>query len=158
MFPTQVQTTAPRRLIALPHSGAYLEIGRTFEQLVTMLLSRGLWDQTQGMIGVYHDDPGSVPQADLRSHAGALVTADMAVPEGMEEVLIPGGRAAVMRHTGPYSGLKAAYDYLYGQWLPASGEDPADGPCYEVYLNSPSDTAPEDLQTDVYMPLRAAET
>lgn len=60
---------------------------------------------------------------------------------------------AAMLFTGPYSGLKAAYDYLYGDWLPSSGREMRDAPSYEVYLNSPMDTAPEDLLTEICVPL-----
>lgn len=56
---------------------------------------------------------------------------------------------AVMHCKGPYAGLKAAYDYLFGEWLPKSGEDPS----FEIYLNDPTDTALDDLLTDICVPL-----
>ncbi|MEX0337673.1 MAG: GyrI-like domain-containing protein, partial [Arenibacterium sp.] len=64
------------------------------------------------------------------------------------------GRHAVLRLKGPYSGVQAAYDHLYGQWFAASGEEPADAPPYELYLNTPMDTAPEDLITEIHAPLK----
>ncbi len=67
---------------------------------------------------------------------------------------LPGGETAVLRFKGHYSGLPAAYDYLYGTWLPQSGHDAADSPPYEFYVNSPMDTAPEDLLTDISVPLK----
>jgi AraC family transcriptional regulator len=60
----------------------------------------------------------------------------------------------VVTYKGPYSGLEAAYTALFGNWLPESGEEPADAPCYELYLNSPMDTAPEDLITEICLPLK----
>ncbi|MGB0905271.1 MAG: AraC family transcriptional regulator, partial [Mangrovicoccus sp.] len=71
----------------------------------------------------------------------------------LERLDLPAGRHGVLRYKGPYTGLKAAYEYLYGQWLPGSGETPAEFAVYEIYLNSPMDTAPEDLLTDICMPL-----
>ena len=67
---------------------------------------------------------------------------------------LPAGRHAVLTFTGPYAGLQAAYDQLFGIWLPQSGETPADSPVFEVYLNSPMDTAPTDLVTEICLPLR----
>ncbi len=55
---------------------------------------------------------------------------------------------------GPYSDLPSGYAQLFGQWLPASGEEAADSPAFEVYLNSPMDTAPDDLLTEICLPLR----
>jgi AraC family transcriptional regulator len=48
----------------------------------------------------------------------------------------------------------AAYDWLYGQWLPSSGREAADAPVFEDYLNSPRDTLPTELRTDIYLPLK----
>ena len=72
---------------------------------------------------------------------------------GLAILALPGGRAAVARHRGPYAELEAAYAWLYRDWLPASGQEPADHPCFELYLNDPRRTAPADLLTDVCLPL-----
>ncbi|MFZ1481646.1 MAG: GyrI-like domain-containing protein [Paracoccaceae bacterium] len=61
---------------------------------------------------------------------------------------------AVLAFKGPYAGLPAAYDQLFGIWLPQSGEEPADSPVFELYLNTPMDTAPEQLLTEICMPLK----
>jgi AraC family transcriptional regulator len=45
-------------------------------------------------------------------------------------------------------------EWLYGSWLPQSGREPGDAPCLEEYLNSPRDTAPTELLSDIYLPLR----
>ncbi len=115
---------------------------------------RNLWYEARGMVGVYYDDPSSVKPADLRSHAGVAVGNALPLPEGLEDVRLPGGKTAVLRFKGHYSGLPAAYDYLYGVWLPQSGEEAADSPSYEFYVNSPMDTVAEDLLTDISVPLK----
>ena len=78
----------------------------------------------------------------------------MPINAPLVEVTLPAGRLAVLTFTGPYAGLPAAYDQLMGIWLPQSGEVPADAPIFEVYLNSPMDTAPEALVTEVCLPLQ----
>jgi AraC family transcriptional regulator len=94
-----------------------------------------------------------VAPADLRSHAAfEMKGGEIAAP--LEQVTLKGGRHAVLTYTGPYAGLPAAYDQLYSVWLPASGEEPADSPTFEVYRNSPMDTAPDDLVTELYLPLK----
>jgi len=64
------------------------------------------------------------------------------------------GAYAVRRYKGPYANMKAAYQWLYGTWLPNSGRDAADAPGLEEYLNSPRDTAPGDLLTEIWLPIR----
>ena len=89
----------------------------------------------------------------LHSHAGVGVGPAFEMPENLEDVQVPDGRMAVMHYKGPYAGLKAAYDYLYGEWLPKLGEEMREAPSYEVYLNDPTDTAPDDLLTDICVPI-----
>ena len=67
---------------------------------------------------------------------------------------IVGGEYAVLRHKGPYADMRGSYQFLYGTWLPQSGREPADAPCVEEYLNTPRDTAPTELTSDIYLPLR----
>jgi len=50
--------------------------------------------------------------------------------------------------------LGDTYAALLGQWLPRSGRELSSAPCFEVYLNGPESTAPEELLTDIYAPLR----
>ena len=66
--------------------------------------------------------------------------------------VIPGGDYAVLTHIGPYSGLGASYAQLFGQWLPRSGRRLRPTPSFEAYLNSPENTAPEDLIVDLHAP------
>jgi effector-binding domain-containing protein len=65
---------------------------------------------------------------------------------------IPGGQAAACLHVGPYDQVGKAYEALT-QWLQANGRA-ATGVAYEIYLNDPTSTPPEALQTQVVMPLR----
>ena len=58
-------------------------------------------------------------------------------------------------HCAPTPGIAEAYRRLFGSWLPGSGEEIDDRPCMECYHNSPLDTAPADLLTDLCLPFRA---
>jgi len=62
MFPVDIDTLPARRLAAIAHKGAYLEVGGAFERLSGLVASRGLWGHVRGMIGIYHDDPDAVPE------------------------------------------------------------------------------------------------
>lgn len=65
-----------------------------------------------------------------------------------------GGAFAVLKYQGHYSGLAKAYAYLFGEWGPKSGRELRDSPPFEVYLNTPQDTAAEDLITLICVPLK----
>ncbi len=154
MFDVEIITAPPRRIAALAHTGPYSEIGATFQKLVSIFAARGLWEHVRAMLAITYDDPAAVAPEALRSHAGFVVDQDFEMPEVLEDIAVPDGRVAVMHYKGPYAGLTAAYESLYRDWLPASGEEPRDAPCFEVYLNNPADTAPDDLLTDICVPIR----
>ncbi len=154
MHPVIVRDEPARQLVAMPHTGPYHEINRAFEKLSGTMAARGLFAHARSMIGVYYDDPSSTPAAELHSHAAFELTGSPQIDPPLEQVSLPAGRHAVLTFKGPYAGLPAAYDQLYSSWLPTSGEVPGDTPPFEVYLNSPMDTAPEDLLTEICVPLR----
>ncbi len=155
MHPIDIRDEPARRLASMPHKGLYHEIGRAFERLSATMAARGLFAHAGDMVGVFYDDPSAVAPADLRSHAGFEIVGDAGIAAPIETVHLSAARNAVLTCKGPYAGLPAAYDQLYSVWLPASGEEPADAPAFEVYKNSPMNTAPDDLITELHLPLAA---
>ncbi|UVF19763.1 AraC family transcriptional regulator [Microvirga terrae] len=153
MYDVGITTVAPKTLIAVEHRGSYMAIGKSFDLLFTTLAQRGLIRPNLPMVGVYLDDPTSVPESELRSQAAVVVNEPMAVDAPLFASRIRGGDYAVLKYKGPYGDMRAAYDWLYGQWLPSSGREAADAPVFEDYLNSPRDTAPTELRTEICLPL-----
>ncbi len=154
MYPIEIRQDPARRLAAMPHKGPYHEINRAYDKLGAVLGTRGLWPQAGAMVAVYYDDPSATAPTDLTSHAGIAFGPGVALDAPLEVVHLPAGPHAVLRYQGPYSGLPAAYSHLFG-WLPTCGHEPADSPVFEIYLNTPMDTAPEDLLTEICVPLTA---
>jgi len=152
MFPVSIRQEAPRVIAGVVHEGAYNKIGAAFEAFFAQCQSNNLWPRLGDPIGIYFDNPEAKPEPELRSMAGAELRLDE-VPQGMEGYKIAGGRYAVLTLRGPYELIPQAYDALFGTWLPESGEMPGDAPCFEIYLNSPMDTKPEDLLTEICLPL-----
>ena len=147
-YPVRVEERSEYRLAVAEHRGAYMDIGWAFARVVDRMGAR------KPRVAIYEDDPGIVPEAALRAAAGVVVGPEAEVPEDLETRVVPAGRYAVMRYTGPYSSMHAAYLWLYGQWLPASGWEPRDHPVIEEYLTDPATTPPAQAVTDILLPLR----
>jgi AraC family transcriptional regulator len=141
---------------AVEHRGSYMNISRAFESLYAWLAMRGLIDPLARMVGVYFDDPSAVAEDELRSLACAeLFEPDAVAFDGpVKRFEIAGGEFAVLTHVGPYAQLCFAYEWFYGTWLPGSGRETGEAPVFEVYVNNPRDTAPAELVTEIWMPLR----
>ncbi|HET6380382.1 MAG TPA: GyrI-like domain-containing protein [candidate division Zixibacteria bacterium] len=89
--------------------------------------------------------PVRAPVANLRP----IAEAEPGEPAASE---LPGGRAAVAVHRGPYDGLPQAYERLE-QWIAAQGEVPGAGP-WESYLDDPGEVQdPSQLRTEIVWPL-----
>jgi effector-binding domain-containing protein len=71
-------------------------------------------------------------------------------PEGLDASELPAGRSAVLVHTGPYDGLRGAYEVL-STWI-EQNETFGVGP-YELYIDDPQHTDPEELRTEIIWPL-----
>ena len=76
------------------------------------------------------------------------------ITEPLQEQKLTAGRYAVLKYVGPYTGLHKAYTYMFGDWLPKSGEEPKNAPPFELYENSPMDTKPDELITLISVPLK----
>jgi DNA gyrase inhibitor len=153
MYDIRIEEFPGATLAGVPHRGSYLEIGAAFEKLGMELGRCGAEVEPGRLAAAYFDDPDITPVAELRSLAGVLVGADEAVPEELERQAVPAGRYAVLSHRGPYAELHKAYSFLFGKWLPQSGEAPRAVPTLECYLNTPRDVAPQDLLTELWLAL-----
>lgn len=154
MYPIRIQQQTDAITLATSrHRGPYIRIGEAFARLQLHKTALPL-SLPPRWFGLYLDDPQSVPESELRSAAALAVLPGQALPDGLEQMTIPAGRYAVLEHVGPYSELAHAYQWLYGVWLPQSGEQPADVPVIEQYLNLPIDTPPAALRTEIWLALQ----
>jgi AraC family transcriptional regulator len=151
----KIEHKAAIRVAFMRHVGPYAEVGATWDKLLPVLGKEGWLGGNSLFIGICHDDPEVTPQEKIRYDACVSV-AESFEPTGEIGVqVIPGGDYAVTTHFGPYQKLGEAYTRLLGQWLPRSGRELRSAPCFEVYLNDPQSTEPEDLLTDLYAPLQS---
>lgn len=152
--PVTTREIAPIRVAALHHAGDYQQIGPTFERLAALGAAQGLMGPHTRMLGIFYDDPAATPVDALRSDACISVPSDWTATGELQKLEIRGGRYAVALHVGPYAELSRAYMWLLGTWLPQSGEEGADAPCIEEYMNDPRTLPPTEWRTEVWLPLR----
>ncbi|HYD40040.1 MAG TPA: GyrI-like domain-containing protein [Anaeromyxobacter sp.] len=135
-----------------PYAGDAELFGRLFGRLGHWAGPRGLIGKDARWLAMYHDDPEITPAEKLRLSVCLSVPAGTQGERDVSVTEIPAGKCAVARfslHTSEYA---AAWNWLMGEWLPASGYQPDDRPCYEVYLSQPED--PVQL-VDIVQPVKA---
>jgi AraC family transcriptional regulator len=153
-YQATIRETPALRVAALAHHGDYLNIGSTFERLMALAAAQDLLGPWTRSFGIYYDDPASTPRDALRADACVTVPDHKVASGDLQVREIRGGRYAVTLHVGPYAELHFPYAWLYGTWLPTSGEEAAHAPSIEEYLNDARVVPPSELRTEIWLPLR----
>ena len=152
MAEISIQGRPAYHLLVTEHRGAANRIGEAFDRLVAWGAPRGLLGPGRLGVSIYLTDM-SLPEASQRSLAGFTVDGDILSDDPrITPYDLPAGRHAVALHKGPYAQIGKTWRALYS-WLAASENQPADRPAFEVSLNNPRFTSPEDLLTEVCVPL-----
>lgn len=151
-YRVEIAPFAGARLAAIAHRGDYQKINNSFARLQIWFAARDL--PFTRSFGIYFDDPESVAEKDLRAEAGLETTGEIPQSGAVRERRIPAMHCASVLHTGPYAELERAYRALFRDWLPGSGFEAGDFPCFEEYLDDPRDTPPPKLRTRVHLPLK----
>lgn len=126
------------------HVGPYAGDSELFQGLFGRLFQwagpRNLlrFPETQ-ILSIYHDDPHVTDEEKLRVSVGITVPSATQVSGEVGKLTLPGGRYAQARfELGPQE-YEAAWNKVYGEWLPDSGYLPGDGLAFERYLNDPGE-------------------
>ncbi|MCU0647395.1 MAG: AraC family transcriptional regulator [Gemmatimonadaceae bacterium] len=142
------------------HVGAYDGASETWTALLGFAGQHGLFGPHTRILGFVYDDPEIVPADRLRYDAAltlsptqAAALAAVSLPRGARLAVFPAGHYALTLHIGPYDQSDVAYVRLLGQVLPRRGVELASDAIIEVYLNSPMDTPPEALRTEILVRL-----
>ena len=143
---------APQRVQALVHRGPASTIAHTWWCLMQ---TAGRWP-VRGRLGIARGDGVEgvdSPDGGFEYHAAVVLEGGPPETGVLVPVEVAGGRYAQHRLVGPYTQINAAIGALYSVWLPHSGFEPDDRPVLEVYHSAP-ETAPQDLRTDLLIPIR----
>ena len=102
---------------------------------------------------IFHDDPKVTPIEKLRTDV-CMVMPAAATPKGnIGFKQLPAGRYAIFLYKGSYEHLQSVYDTIYGKYIPEMECTFRDEASAERYLNHPADTAPDELLTEIYIPI-----
>ncbi len=139
---------------ALEHRGPEHLTYNTTKQFIEWRQANGHPPGRGKTFGVHYTDPVTTLPEDYR--LDICLSVDRPVtenPQGVVTKTIPGGRCAVVRHVGSRHYIKPA-EWIYRDWLPASGEELRDFPIFFHYVNVGPGVKEHEMITDVYLPLK----
>lgn len=138
-----------------PYAGDAALFARLFERLFAWAGPRGLlrFPETK-MLTIYHDSPDLTDPAKLRTDVCITVSPETRVDGEIGKSVIPAGKNAIAHFELKNDQYADAWNSIYGGWLPESGYQPDDRPCFELYLNDPKDHPEGKCVVDIYVPVK----
>jgi AraC family transcriptional regulator len=144
-----IVTFPQTRVAVIGHIGDPSQEHATARKLIAWKIENRLLDPSlHRSYGLHYTDPRSIDPSKHR-------VVDGPIPDnayGITEMTIPSVRCAVARDVGSRTDNKAA-QFLYDQWLPASGEKLSGHPLIFHYVNVGPNVQAHEAITDVYMPI-----
>jgi AraC family transcriptional regulator len=147
----------PKMSVAyIRHIGPYKGDNKLFEKLWNRLFR---WAGPRGLIGgpgfrsliIYHDDPNITDQAKLRTSVCITVPPDTKVDGEVGKMELEAAKYVIARFVVRAAQFQDAWDWVYGKWLPESGYQPDDKPCFEMYPEEPKDG---NITVDICVPVK----
>jgi AraC family transcriptional regulator len=126
-----------------------------FRVLVHEIKRVNAWHAIRETIGMCPDEASMVPDAEARYQAGFIYEGELpAMNDEVQHVTIPAGRWVVSEHQGAYETLWQSWNRLYRDWLPSSGHALREVAPFEIYLNNKNQVPPEELRTEIWVPIQ----
>ncbi len=157
-LPVEIKTIPPINVAFARHVGPYTyqDVSMVWFELLKEIGMPHFLSEKTLKIGIPYDSNETTPEDKLRYDA--CVTIDDLPnfkPKGAIGLqTLHGGKYAVITHHGPIETIDKTYEYLFGVWLPESNYEPADYPNFMLHHKIPIQTAPEELVTEIYLPIK----
>lgn len=152
----QIVDLDKKEVALIEHKGSPELIYETAAKFINWRKSTGLSPiKTSETFGIPHSDPNDTLDDEFQfdicgSHSGEVPANTYGVKAG----IIPSGRCAIAIHKGSHDTIGDTVYYLYQKWLPDSGEDLRDFPCFFLYLNFVHEVDECELLTEIYLPIK----
>lgn len=130
-----------------------LNICETWDKLSKWALANGLMTPQAKMVGVSFDDPAITPEDKCRYYACITVPEERTFGPQVGILDIPGGKCAVCSVTCDAEQIQPLYHAFYRTWLPDSGFQPDNYPCYEIYYAAPDTNPAGKFILDICFPI-----
>lgn len=137
---------------------AFMEFGGPFDQMEKMVqkfmgefFKQGLAPAGPFFLGIYFNDPTKVKPEELKWNLGFPVSKDTKVGDPLKKAEFKHKTVAVYLHIGPYENMDKAHEKI-SKYIEDKGYKIV-WPVYDKYLNNPMQVKPEELKTEIIVPL-----
>lgn len=145
----------PALVAGMRRKGSYALIPVMIMEIFGFLMEKGICPAA-GPAYLFHEE---TPEAAVAADAAGTADVEIVVPVtgkfppagDISCYQLPGGRMVRVIHHGPYQECTATYNRLF-RWIGEKGLQ-ITGPIREVYLNDPQGVKPEEILTEILVPV-----
>ncbi len=149
-----VKQTKPMTVAFISVKGHFNQIPTAFGRLYSWITEKG-YKPRGPAIAVYYDVPGQVPDDQLRWELRSQISEDIVAigpdEQGLGVKRVGAVQVAATMHKGPYEEIEGTYRALMA-WVAENGYE-INGPPEELYFNDPAEMLPEELLTEIRIPI-----
>ncbi len=131
-------------------TGPYSNMEKEIKVFMEEFFKQGMMPMDSAM-SAYFNSPEMVKEEDLKWAFGFLVPEGTKVKEPLKIIEVEKQTACVYLHNGPYKNLPKSYDLIF-KFIEKQGYKTV-YPVYDKYLNNPMQVKPEELKTEVIVPV-----
>lgn len=143
------------KIAVLEHHGSPNLIGNSVRKFIEWRKQNKLSPQVSQTYNIIYHDPETTKPEEYQIDLRASIQTEVKTNKyGVINKVITGGRCAMMRQIGSDENMRKSLNYLYGKWLPNSGEELRDFPCFIHRVTLFPDVAERESITDIYLPLK----
>ncbi len=131
-------------------------IKQVWEQLMKYAFKNKLIDDDSIFLAEILDDNEITDQVHCRYNAGIVIETPLKFEvEGLFRTkTIASQKYAKFLHKGSHEDSLITYDYIYSNWMTNVALELEDKPTLEFFLNDEEDTPPDELLTEIYIPIQ----
>lgn len=147
--PKEVMTV--RVINPFEHKNAFIH---AWKKLIRFMDVSGIPDATHEYLSLSRDISTITPPNQCRTYVCVTSNPEIKPKGEFGKQTISGGLYAVFSYKGAYEKLESLYCSIYRNWIPNSEYELRDVAFFEKYLNTPDIVSPNELLTEVYIPVK----
>lgn len=141
---------SPFSYVCLPYTGSYQNHNTVIAAFMQAASAQG-FEMSVPMLGIYYNSPAKTPEDGLVWEIGFAVPDSLEVTEPLVVKKWTFTKVARAIHTGPFETVDQTYPKIF-EFIDEQNLMPA-GPTMERFLNDPQQVAPEQLKTEIWVPV-----
>ena len=152
--PVSIAEVSTFSYVCFPYMGSYKDHEKVIDEFMQAASAQG-FEMSNPMLGIYYNNPMDTPEDSLVWEIGFEVPESLVVSSPLVVKKWIFTKVAKAIHTGSYETVDQTYPEIL-RFISKENMIPA-GPTMERFLSDPQQAPPEQLKTEIWVPVRSGQ-